>query len=134
MFESAVGTGPPRALVVQYSMIDSGGSAGRKFTAKSLTPLVVYPIALALAVNEPPPAPREHCLAARVRRKFTFRHPRPAFAVTSSMPARTIAIGDVHGCAAALRSLLAEVRPEADDTIVMLGDCVDRGPDSRGVI
>lgn len=50
------------------------------------------------------------------------------------MPARTIAIGDVHGCAVALRSLLAEVRPQAEDTIVVLGDCVDRGPDSRGVI
>ncbi|MGE3241178.1 MAG: metallophosphoesterase family protein [Pirellulales bacterium] len=50
------------------------------------------------------------------------------------MPPRTIAIGDVHGCAVALRSLLGVVQPQADDTIVMLGDCVDRGPDSRGVI
>jgi serine/threonine protein phosphatase 1 len=50
------------------------------------------------------------------------------------MPSRTIAIGDVHGCAAALRAILELVEPRADDTIVMLGDCVDRGPDSRGVI
>jgi len=50
------------------------------------------------------------------------------------MPARTIAIGDVHGCAAALRAILEEIDPQADDTIVMLGDCVDRGPDSRVVI
>ena len=27
-----------------------------------------------------------------------------------------------------------QIEPQADDTIVMLGDCVDRGPDSRGVI
>ncbi|MEX2091855.1 MAG: metallophosphoesterase family protein [Pirellulales bacterium] len=50
------------------------------------------------------------------------------------MPPRTIAIGDVHGCAAALRAMLERIEPQADDTIVMLGDCVDRGPDSRGVI
>ena len=50
------------------------------------------------------------------------------------MPARTIAIGDVHGCATALRAILCEIAPQADDTIVMLGDCVDRGPESRSVI
>ena len=50
------------------------------------------------------------------------------------MPPRTIAIGDVHGCATALRAMLDEIEPQADDTIVTLGDCVDRGPDSRGVI
>lgn len=50
------------------------------------------------------------------------------------MPPRTIAIGDVHGCAAALRALLEQIKPQSTDTIVMLGDCVDRGPDSRGVI
>jgi serine/threonine protein phosphatase 1 len=50
------------------------------------------------------------------------------------MPPRTIAIGDVHGCAAALRALLPRLKPTPIDTIVMLGDCVDRGPDSRGVI
>jgi serine/threonine protein phosphatase 1 len=50
------------------------------------------------------------------------------------MPARTIAIGDVHGCALALRAVLEQIAPQADDTIVMLGDCVDRGPDSRDVI
>ncbi len=47
---------------------------------------------------------------------------------------RTIAIGDIHGCAAALRSVLAQIEPAAGDTIVTLGDYVDRGPDSRGVL
>jgi len=50
------------------------------------------------------------------------------------MPSRVIAIGDVHGCAVALGALLEAIRPQPSDTIVTLGDCVDRGPDSRGVI
>jgi serine/threonine protein phosphatase 1 len=47
---------------------------------------------------------------------------------------RTLAIGDVHGCPAALDALLAAARPTPDDVLVFLGDYVDRGPDSRGVI
>lgn len=47
---------------------------------------------------------------------------------------RTIAIGDIHGCATALRALLDGLRLEAADTVVMLGDAIDRGPDSRGVL
>lgn len=47
---------------------------------------------------------------------------------------RTIAIGDVHGCAKALRALIDTIQPEADDCLVFLGDYVDRGPDSKGVI
>jgi serine/threonine protein phosphatase 1 len=46
--------------------------------------------------------------------------------------ARTLAIGDIHGCLAALEALLAAIRPRPDDTIVTLGDYVDRGPDCRG--
>jgi len=47
---------------------------------------------------------------------------------------RTLAIGDVHGCSLALRALLAEIEPQPEDTLVLLGDYVDRGPDSCGVI
>ena len=47
---------------------------------------------------------------------------------------RTIAIGDIHGCSRALASLLAAVRPTPGDTVVTLGDYIDRGPDSRGVV
>jgi serine/threonine protein phosphatase 1 len=50
------------------------------------------------------------------------------------MRARTIAIGDIHGCAAALAAVLAAIKPAEQDTLVFLGDFVDRGPDSRGVI
>lgn len=50
------------------------------------------------------------------------------------MPARTIAIGDIHGCLVALETLLDAVAPEPDDVVITLGDYIDRGPDSRGVI
>ena len=50
------------------------------------------------------------------------------------MTHRTLAIGDVHGCSAALATLLAAVEPTPDDLVVTVGDYVDRGPDSAGVI
>lgn len=50
------------------------------------------------------------------------------------MPGRQIAIGDIHGCSQTLAALLATIQPTADDTIITLGDYVDRGPDSRGVL
>ena len=50
------------------------------------------------------------------------------------MNPRTIAIGDIHGCSAALDALLEAIRPRPEDCIVTLGDYINRGPDSRGVI
>jgi serine/threonine protein phosphatase 1 len=52
----------------------------------------------------------------------------------AAMPQRTIAIGDIHGCSTALDALLDAIRPRPDDLIVTLGDYINRGPDSRGVI
>ncbi len=50
------------------------------------------------------------------------------------MSNRIIAIGDIHGCDAALRALLDVIKPDATDTLVTLGDYVDRGPNSAEVI
>ena len=50
------------------------------------------------------------------------------------MSARIFAIGDIHGCLAALDALLEAIQPQRGDLVVPLGDYVDRGPDSRGVI
>ncbi len=47
---------------------------------------------------------------------------------------RLFAIGDIHGCLNALTRLDREIEFRASDTVVTLGDYVDRGPDSRGVI
>jgi len=51
------------------------------------------------------------------------------------MAGRTFAVGDIHGDLASLR-LLFERLPQltSDDTVVFLGDYVDRGPDSAGVV
>jgi serine/threonine protein phosphatase 1 len=47
---------------------------------------------------------------------------------------RLIAIGDIHGCTRELDALLALVRPQPQDQLIFLGDYVDRGPDTPGVI
>lgn len=43
------------------------------------------------------------------------------------MPSRVLAIGDIHGCDVALETLIEHLQPTADDTLVVLGDVVDRG-------
>jgi serine/threonine protein phosphatase 1 len=47
-----------------------------------------------------------------------------------------IAIGDIHGNSNALDDLLEQVIPEmrSGDTLVFLGDYIDRGPNSKGCI
>lgn len=47
---------------------------------------------------------------------------------------RLIAIGDIHGQHEKLENLLAQIRPTQQDQLVFLGDYIDRGPDSKGVI
>jgi len=47
---------------------------------------------------------------------------------------RLLAIGDIHGHLNKLQSLMAQVNPTTKDQVVFLGDYVDRGPDSKGVI
>lgn len=53
---------------------------------------------------------------------------------------RAYAVGDVHGCRDLLDDLLAKIeadvaaRPVGEAFLVFVGDLIDRGPDSRGVI
>ncbi len=44
------------------------------------------------------------------------------------------AIGDLHGCPDELEVLLEAIAPEAGDTVVFLGDYVDRGPLVRPLV
>ena len=43
-------------------------------------------------------------------------------------------IGDIHGCLDPLRRLMDQIHLSDMDEVVFMGDYVDRGPESRGVI
>lgn len=43
-------------------------------------------------------------------------------------------IGDIHGCAKTFEKMLEQINPAPEDKIFLLGDYVDRGPDSKGVV
>lgn len=47
---------------------------------------------------------------------------------------RILAIGDIHGYPTALDAVLEAAGPTSEDWIITVGDYVDRGPDSRGVL
>jgi serine/threonine protein phosphatase 1 len=47
----------------------------------------------------------------------------------------TYCIGDIHGCSATLSNLLeSKIKLNKGDKIIFLGDYIDRGPDSKGVL
>ncbi|TNF50193.1 MAG: serine/threonine protein phosphatase, partial [Deltaproteobacteria bacterium] len=52
----------------------------------------------------------------------------------TSLPKRLLAVGDIHGCLHQLKALMEQVVPSPSDQVVFLGDYVDRGPASFGVI
>lgn len=45
-----------------------------------------------------------------------------------------VAIGDVHGCLQSLQALTKKLEKYSDRQFVFLGDYIDRGPDSKGVV
>lgn len=47
---------------------------------------------------------------------------------------RTIAIGDVHGCAEEFAELLQLLSPKEGDRLIQLGDLINRGPDSHDTV
>ena len=55
-----------------------------------------------------------------------------------SAPQRTFVIGDIHGCAMELQALIewleVQVGVSDGDCVVFVGDYIDRGPNSQGVI
>jgi len=50
------------------------------------------------------------------------------------MNGRIIAIGDIHGCHNEFSDMLDRVEPSSEDRLILLGDLINRGPDSRRVI
>lgn len=76
-----------------------------------------------------------------IRKLFRPSRSAPPAGPAGAEGARIYAIGDVHGCRDELDRLLAMIdaddaaRPSVDATmLVFLGDLVDRGPDSAGVV
>ncbi|MCZ8326135.1 MAG: metallophosphoesterase family protein [Sphingomonadaceae bacterium] len=77
-------------------------------------------------------------MLSRLRQLFRAAEP----ANTATLPAgqRAYAVGDIHGRADLFAALIAAI--DADDaargpaatTVILLGDLIDRGPDSAGVI
>lgn len=69
-----------------------------------------------------------------------FAKPAPLPAATLPAGQRIYAVGDVHGCIdlfEALRAFIEEddaARGPAETLVILLGDLVDRGPDSAGVL
>jgi serine/threonine protein phosphatase 1 len=47
---------------------------------------------------------------------------------------RQFAITDIHGCLRSFEALLDKIGLDLEDELYLLGDYVDRGPDSKGVI
>lgn len=48
---------------------------------------------------------------------------------------KIFAIGDIHGCLHKLKSIMANIDIDAkNDTLIFIGDYIDRGPDPKGVV
>lgn len=47
---------------------------------------------------------------------------------------RTLVIGDIHGCLTALESVLSAAGYSTQDTVIVVGDMIDKGPSSAQVI
>src|ERR1700676_2330908 len=47
---------------------------------------------------------------------------------------RLFAIGDIHGCPDELGAIVKAIAPCEDDTVVFVGDYVDRGPSARDAV
>jgi calcineurin-like phosphoesterase family protein len=68
------------------------------------------------------------------RRSFTIRTRAADKNVSHAARGRLFAVGDIHGCVDELRAMLNAIGPARGDTVVFVGDYVDRGPSARDVI
>lgn len=71
------------------------------------------------------------------RRKNSGRSGKRTYRIPDGI--RVYAIGDIHGCRRELDTLLDQIAQDCcgntmENRIIFLGDLVDRGPDSRGVL
>jgi serine/threonine protein phosphatase 1 len=65
---------------------------------------------------------------------LVYLHCQRTLALLRRMKGRLIAIGDIHGCHLEFAELVARLELTRDDRVVLLGDLVNRGPDSNKVL
>lgn len=60
------------------------------------------------------------------------------FREITEKPERIFVVGDIHGCrkelSAMLEHILSQEKLTAKDALIFIGDYIDRGPDTRGVV
>jgi serine/threonine protein phosphatase 1 len=68
------------------------------------------------------------------RKLSTFRKRAGDPRASATVNGRLFAIGDIHGCVDELAAMLRAIAPMRGDTVVFVGEYVDRGPAARDVI
>jgi serine/threonine protein phosphatase 1 len=68
------------------------------------------------------------------KRTFTVRARAAKGQTSGESSGRLYAIGDIHGCVDELTAMLSSIAPVRGDTVVFVGDYIDRGPAARDVI
>ncbi len=68
------------------------------------------------------------------RKIFTVRPRAAESQAVGPHNGRLFAIGDIHGCVDELMAMLNTIAPVRGDTVVFVGDYIDRGPAAREVI
>jgi serine/threonine protein phosphatase 1 len=68
------------------------------------------------------------------KKTFTIRSRAAKNQAAGEGSGRLFAIGDIHGCVDELTTLLSSIAPARGDTVVFVGDYIDRGPAARDVI
>ncbi len=82
--------------------------------------------------DDPDDAEKARPTSRKPPRRTTLAFTRLASRVKHTM--KCYVIGDVHGCLSELAALSESLPLEPGDTVVFLGDYIDRGPESKGVI
>ena len=68
------------------------------------------------------------------KKTFTVRARAAESQASGTSRGRLFAIGDIHGCVDELTAMLSTIAPVRGDTVVFVGDYVDRGPAARDVV
>ena len=63
--------------------------------------------------------------------RSTFK---PYYQIPYNPEGRRLVIPDIHGCSKTFHALLQRIALSPEDQLFLLGDYVDRGPDSKGVL